>query len=135
MKNEIAKAIQYKNCKRCGKPFSTILDYNICPDCTKEEERRFQRARDFIFDNNSAKMDEVIEFCNVTRTELTRWIREERLVLAEDSPLLLPCENCNTPIHGGRFCYACKKKFYAPQGTAVPEPDPSNEKMRFLSRK
>ena len=39
-----------------------------------------------------------------------QWVREERLVFSEDSPLGLECEGCGTIIKTGRFCEKCKRK-------------------------
>ena len=40
--------------------------------------------------------------------QIKRWIREELLSFADDSPIGIECENCGTTIKTGRFCKTCK---------------------------
>ena len=47
---------------------------------------------------------------NVSVKQIKQWVREERLVFSEDSPLGLECEGCGTIIKTGRFCEKCKRK-------------------------
>ena len=40
--------------------------------------------------------------------QIQQWIREERLMFSEDSPIKIPCENCGTLIQSGKYCDKCK---------------------------
>lgn len=100
--------LNFKNCKRCGKPFSTVLQYTICPACMEEENKRFNRTRDYIYSTPLATEEDITNACDITKEELMRWIREEKIQLAEDSPISYPCESCGTKIRRGHFCLDCK---------------------------
>ena len=50
-----------------------------------------------------------VPLCKTCKDKL-EWVREERLVFSEDSPLGLECEGCGTIIKTGRFCEKCKRK-------------------------
>ncbi len=55
-------------------------------------------------------MDEVTEETGVSQKLLRQWIKEERLVLSKDSPIVFHCEHCGATIRTGRFCEECKNK-------------------------
>ena len=100
--------LNFKNCKRCGKPFSTVLQYIICPSCMEEELQRFNRTRDYIYATPKATEEDIITACDITKDELTRWIREEKIKLSDESPISYPCEACGAKIRRGHFCLDCK---------------------------
>lgn len=106
--------LNFRNCKRCNKPFSTILDYTICPVCIDKENQDFNRTRDYIYANPSTTKEDAISNCKIAEVDLDRWIREERIVLSENSPISYPCDACGTKIRNGHFCIDCKIKLHSP---------------------
>ena len=105
--------LNFRNCKRCGKAFSTMLDYTVCPTCMEQETQRFNRTRDYIYNHGDASEEDIIEHCHITADELSRWIREEKITLGENSNIKYPCESCGSLISGGHFCLDCKLKLHA----------------------
>ena len=79
---------------------------------------------------------------DVPAKQIKRWIREERLSFADDSPIGIECEGCGTTIKTGRYCPLCKEKFTKGFGDAAglnqkaaPAPEKRKEtqnRMRFL---
>jgi ribosomal protein L32 len=73
---------------------------------------------------------------------IERFLREGRLILTEDSPIYLKCENCGKEIKTGRFCQACSTNLSNEMRmTAKADETPSNRmesadknRMRFLNR-
>ena len=76
-------------------------------------------------------------------SQLEKWVREERLCFADDSPIGIPCENCGKTIKSGRYCEACKNtlanqlgSMYAINYEEDDEKDKnSRARMRYLDRK
>ncbi len=130
-----------RNCAKCGKMFNYIAGEPICESCKKQMEDTFQTVKAYVQDNPGAGLKEISEKCEVTTKQIKQWIREERLMFTDDSPLQLTCENCGARIPTGRFCAKCKASmantlndsFKKPQKIA-PEPPKKDEKggMRFL---
>jgi flagellar operon protein (TIGR03826 family) len=98
-----------KNCRKCGKLFNYVSGPPICPKCREKVEEKFQEVKKYVQENRSATYGEIEQNCDVERKQIEQWVREERLVFAEDSPIKLSCELCGKTILTGRYCDACKK--------------------------
>ena len=80
---------------------------------------------------------------DVSVRQIKTWIREERLVFTDDSPIGLPCESCGKTIKTGRYCDTCKNTLSnnlrqaaglgkKPEGVAMKPKKSSESRMRFL---
>ncbi|WP_167957811.1 flagellar protein [Anaerosporobacter faecicola] len=130
-----------RNCKDCGKLFNYIGGVPLCPTCVKKLDDKFVQVKEYIYDHPKAGVQEVSEENDVTPGQIRKWIREERLAFAEDSPIGLACESCGALIKTGRFCKQCKDKIANNLGNLykdkVQEPQKRKDfhdraKMRFL---
>lgn len=135
-----------RNCKQCGRLFNYIGgSYSrLCPDCIAKLEDKFQQVKEYIESNRAVSMHEVCEVCDVSSKQVEQWVREERLVFAEDSAIGVSCEICGATIKSGRYCENCKIKLSNQLGSAygdtVQIPVRNNTKrdaarMRFLDNK
>ncbi|SFQ00743.1 flagellar operon protein TIGR03826 [Butyrivibrio proteoclasticus] len=130
-----------RNCARCGKMFNYIGGQPICEPCKKAIEEDFQRVKAYIIENPTADLKQIAEDNEVTTKQIQQWIREERLMFAENSPLKMTCEKCGARILTGRFCDKCKASmadnlnntFARPQ-PVIQQPVKQDKKagMRFL---
>ena len=132
-----------KNCRGCGRLFNYIGGgYLLCPACMEELDKKFQVVKKYIQDNPKATMTEISQDNEVSINQIERWVREERLAFADDSPIGIECENCGTMIKSGRLCQACKDKLQKSLGdmykTDRVEPARKNlrdgNRMRYLDR-
>ena len=98
-----------KNCRKCGKMFNYMMGPPICPACREKIEQKFQEVRDYVREHKAASMEQITEDCGVERKQVEQWVREERLVFSDASPIKLYCEKCGAYITTGRFCEKCKK--------------------------
>ena len=131
-----------KNCRRCGKIFNYIGGQPICPTCREDIEKKFNTVKEYIRENPKASIPQICEECEVDTSQLQQWIREERLVFADDSPVGIPCEGCGTMIHTGKYCEKCKADLAKGLSQSIakpdaPKPEPkkdlrNNPAMRFL---
>ncbi len=99
-----------RNCRKCGRIFNYAIGPVICPRCKEKVEEKFQEVKKFVQDNGSAGISQISSECNVEIQQIQQWIREERLVFSEDSPIGIECESCGTMIKTGRFCEKCKRE-------------------------
>lgn len=129
-----------RNCRKCGRIFNYAVGPVICPMCRDKVEKKFQEVKKFVQDNISVGIPQISQECDVEVQQIQQWIREERLVFSEDSPIGIECESCGTMIKTGRFCEKCKMemaKAFSPaekkQGLLRPEKRQSERaKMRYL---
>ena len=129
-------------CKSCGKLFNFLAGERICPACKTKLEDKFVEVKKYVRENPNIDIAELSEAMDVTVRQINRWVREERLVFSEDSPIGLPCESCGITIKTGRFCDKCKTElaigFRHAADADKKEPEKlvrktaTNNKMRFL---
>lgn len=98
-----------RNCKSCGNLFN-YTGRNICPACVKKLEERFSTVKEYIRENPGASIAQVAEETEVSVNQIRNWIREERLILTEESAIGIECERCGKPIRFGKMCEDCKRK-------------------------
>ncbi len=134
-----------KNCKKCGRIYNYVVGVNLCPSCREGLETKFQEVKSYIQEHRGAGIQELSETCDVEVGQIQQWIREERLVFSEDSPISIGCETCGTMIKTGRFCQKCKNELTNNLNGAMRKPvadtQPQTNKeekaaprMRFLDR-
>lgn len=136
--------MEVKNCRRCRKLFNYIGGMPICPTCEKEIEDKFQEVKQYLRENPRASLAQIAEENETSIQQLKQWVREERLLFTDDSPVALECEKCGAIIRTGRFCKNCKGNLADSMQKAIHKPEPKLEKpkkamhekerMRFLDK-
>lgn len=99
-----------KNCKVCGRIFYHHHN-DICPDCIIRDEQDFQKVRLFLKEFPGSKINVVEEYTGVSSKKILKYLREERLELAEKSEDFLKCLKCGKPITTGMYCSECYINF------------------------
>lgn len=134
--------MEVKNCRSCGRIFNYIGGgVLICPACAEEMEKKFNQVKEYIRENPRASIPEISRDNEVSASQIEKWVREERLVFTDDSPIGIECENCGITIKSGRYCPKCKDAMSKGLGnlykTEEPKVDPraaarDRARMRFL---
>lgn len=117
-----------RNCRKCGKIYNYVSGIPICPACQEKMEKKFQEVKDFIRENHGAAIEEICEACEVEKNQIHQWIREERLVFSDDSPVGISCEKCGARIKTGRFCEKCKKDMTENLKSVIVRPQETRKK-------
>ena len=136
--------MEVKNCRGCGRLFNYIGGgYLLCPVCMEELDKKFAKVKQYIEEHKQASMPDIARENDVSVNQLERWVREERLTFAEDSPIGIDCENCGVTIKSGRFCNNCRDQLQKGFGGLYRENKPvenktlrrdSGGRMRFLDK-
>lgn len=131
--------MEVKNCKDCKRLFNYIGGPRLCPDCRAKLEEKFAEVKKFVEENKNASISVVSEEMDVSVQQLNQWVREERLIFAEGSAVMIDCESCGAPIRTGRYCENCKSQMVNKFGgmykkeEVQPKRDPRERaRMRFL---
>jgi len=132
-----------KNCRKCKRLFNYVMGPVLCAACRQEEEDKFQEVKKYVTENVKTGIHEVAEACDVSVKQIQQWVREERLVFSDDSPMGIGCERCGKMIKSGRYCAACKAELTNTLNDAIgkksgftPPPQPAKDgaKMRYLDK-
>lgn len=129
-------------CKNCGRLFNHLSGPRICPGCARKLEDKFLEVKKYVRENPHVDIRELSQAMEVSVSQINRWVREERLIFSDDSPVGLPCESCGKTIKTGRFCESCKSQLSsglreaagmnAKQAPVKKPRQATNNKMRFL---
>ena len=100
---------ELKNCRNCGRMFSSKEGQEFCSKCRLEVEDHFKIVREFVYDNPGSTVKEVEDGTGVPREEILEYLREEKLELKQESAAL-NCQRCGKAIKSGRMCNACARE-------------------------
>lgn len=133
-----------RTCKKCRRLFNYVMGPSFCPECREREEDKFQEVKKYVQEHGRASMQEVAAVCDVTMKQIQQWIRDDRLMLADDSPMGIECERCGKMIRGGKYCPECSTDLAAKFQSAMGNPfakevvkkqeTKTNARMRFLDK-
>ncbi|MCG7407993.1 flagellar protein [Paenibacillus sp. ACRRX] len=101
--------MELSNCYRCGKLFAKAYR-NICQDCARDIEAEYTRCADYLRENRQATMIELSDETGVGTRQITQFIREGRISVANMPNLAYPCEVCGEFIRDGHMCENCRRR-------------------------
>ena len=70
-----------KKCKKCGTLFpvnNNKSDSDLCPQCFREERKKFVKVRDYLWSNPGANLNELHQQTGVSKQLIQKFIREGR---------------------------------------------------------
>lgn len=126
------------SCKNCGKLFNYLQGPRVCPACARKLEEKFLEVKKYVREHPSVDIHELSTEMDVSISQINRWVREERLVFSDESPVGIPCENCGTTIKTGRFCERCKSELQSGLRDAAglnQKAEPATRKRQSTSNK
>lgn len=131
--------MEVKNCRDCKRLFNYIGGPRLCPDCKAKLEQKFAEVKKYVEEHKNASISAVSEEMEVSVQQINQWVREERLIFAEGSAVMIDCESCGATIRTGRFCENCKSQMVNKFGGMYQKQEPEQKKdprerarMRFL---
>ncbi|MFV9510513.1 TIGR03826 family flagellar region protein [Tepidibacillus sp. LV47] len=98
-----------QNCPRCGKVFVKGTK-DVCPACDREIEEEYQRCAEYIREHRLVNLYELSEATKVSVKQITKFIKEGRISIAELPNMTYPCESCGEPIREGKLCPSCRSR-------------------------
>lgn len=95
-----------RNCTRCGQVFASDSD-KICSDCKDQEEKDFEKVKEYIWEEGQASIPKIHEATGVEEKMIQKFIREGRLVDL-GLELTIECKRCGQAITSGDYCESCR---------------------------
>ncbi|WP_339060501.1 flagellar protein [Tepidibacillus marianensis] len=115
-----------QNCPRCGKIFVKGIK-EVCPTCNREIDEEYQRCVDYIRDNKLVNMYVLSDETKVSIKQITKFIKEGRISVADLPELTYPCESCGEPIREGKLCKSCRDRLEKGIKQAIEKHGPNEE--------
>ncbi|MGG6313271.1 TIGR03826 family flagellar region protein [Paenibacillus macerans] len=97
------------NCPRCGRLFANNFR-DICPSCIKEIEEEYEKCLKYLREEKTATIQEVHEATGVSIRQITKFIKEGRISVANNPNMMYPCEVCGVLIREGNMCDSCRTR-------------------------
>lgn len=108
------------NCPRCGRLYvKNIMD--LCQPCIKELEKQYEVCVEYLRKNRGTNIQELSDATEISIKEITRFIREGRISIANAPNMMLPCEVCGTLIREGHMCDSCRTRLSKDLSNAAKE--------------
>ncbi|ETT65490.1 MULTISPECIES: TIGR03826 family flagellar region protein [Paenibacillus] len=108
------------NCPRCGRLFVKNL-MGLCQSCIKELEHEYEICVNYLRENKGTNIQELSDATGISIKEITRFIREGRISIANAPNMMYPCEVCGTLIRDGHMCDSCRSRLRKDLTNAVKE--------------
>lgn len=108
------------NCPRCGRLFVKNL-MGLCQPCIKELEHEYEICVDYLRENKGTNIQELSDATGISIKEITRFIREGRISIANAPNMMYPCEVCGTLIRDGHMCDSCRTRLRKDLSNAAKE--------------
>ncbi|WP_068620603.1 TIGR03826 family flagellar region protein [Paenibacillus tuaregi] len=97
------------NCPRCGKLYAKNFK-NMCSACIKDIELEYDRCFKYLRENKGATIHELSEATEVSVKQITKFIKEGRISVANNPNMMYPCEVCGILIRDGNMCDGCRNR-------------------------
>ena len=98
-----------QNCPRCGKIFVKGIK-EVCPACDREIEAEYHKCLEYIRENKLVNMYDLSDATGVSIKQITKFIKEGRISIADLPNVSYPCESCGEPIREAKLCPSCRAR-------------------------
>ncbi|MGG3453248.1 TIGR03826 family flagellar region protein [Paenibacillus rhizolycopersici] len=113
------------NCPRCGRLFANNFR-DICPSCIKEIEGEYEKCLKFLREEKMATIQDVSDGTGVSIRQITKFIKEGRISVANNPNMMYPCEVCGVLIREGNMCDSCRTRLTRDLATAAKDESTRN---------
>lgn len=117
------------NCPRCGRLYVKNLR-DLCQPCVKELEHHYETCVEYLRKNKGTNIQELSDATEISIKEITRFIREGRISIANAPNMMLPCEVCGTLIREGHMCDSCRSRLTKELANAAKESTPAEQTQK-----
>ncbi|SDF86980.1 flagellar operon protein TIGR03826 [Fontibacillus panacisegetis] len=97
------------NCPRCGRLYALNFR-DICPSCIKDIELEYEKCLKYLREEKTATIQEVSDATEVSIKQITKFIKEGRISIANNPNMMYPCEVCGVLIREGTMCDSCRNR-------------------------
>lgn len=98
-----------ENCPKCGSLYVKNNLRDVCGNCYKEEEKKYDIVSKFLKkrENRAATITTIVEATEVEEELIFKWVKKGRLHATHFPNLGYPCSKCGTLIKERTLCTSC----------------------------
>lgn len=97
-----------KSCRICKKLFKTVNENDdVCPACRVSSEETFQLIKQYLQEYPGTALPILSEETGVPIYVIEHYLKQERIEVSPNSPIMLCCNKCGAQIVTGMYCDAC----------------------------
>jgi flagellar operon protein (TIGR03826 family) len=100
---------------------------NLCQPCIKDLEHEYEICVEYLRKNRGTTIQELSDVTEIPIKEITRFIREGRISIANAPNMMYPCEVCGNLIREGHMCDNCRTRLTKDLTNAVKESEDKKE--------
>lgn len=97
------------NCPQCGKLYVANLR-GMCGNCIKDIDQQYERCNQYLREHKGTTITELSEAVDVSIKQITTFIREGRISIANAPNMGYACEVCGTVIRENNMCEPCRTR-------------------------
>jgi flagellar operon protein (TIGR03826 family) len=97
------------NCPQCGRVFVRGFR-DVCPACYKKVEDQYDLCLKYLREHKNCTIYDLNEDTGVSVRQITKFIHEGRISIADLPNMTINCEVCGIPIRENNICDSCRGK-------------------------
>ena len=101
--------MKLRSCEVCKRLFEAVGDEKEHPKCKLSYESAFKRVKEYLQEHPGTSLPILAEETGVDIPVIEQYLRQERIEVSPDSPVMLACNRCNAEISTGMYCDQCAK--------------------------
>ncbi len=102
-------SLNIENCPRCKKIYAKNT-FGMCGNCLKEIEQEYEKCTKYLRENRKCTLNELSEATEVSIKQISKFIREGRISIANAPNMEYACEVCGARIREGSMCDSCRSR-------------------------
>lgn len=126
-------------CEVCKKMFKAIGENNVCPRCMIDHEDSFENVKAYLREHPGTSMPVLSEETGVSIPVLEQYLRQERIEVSPNSPVMLACNKCGVEIVTGMYCESCGRNMIAEfkkiKNTIIAEEKEEKGQLKYVTAK
>ena len=93
----------------------------VCDCCGHEYVNDFGKVRSYLAKRGQATVQEIALWTGISVTKILFLLKQGRIMLTQDSDIMLHCDCCGRVIRHGNLCDRCQERTHTGQGAGIPE--------------
>ena len=102
--------LETKVCAYCKQLYQATGNIDICPRCRRSNDTTFKYIKEYLQKYPGTSLPILSEKTGIEIPKIEEFLRQERIEVAPNSPVMLACSKCNAEIVTGIYCDTCGKQ-------------------------